>query len=96
MAAASAPICAFLEFFEPVLRTIFSTSHWLVSLMTVVETTENGERGMNPVASTIINPGKEYWPSGDQTSNLLSQIHNATNSAMGLGIFIDTKPKYVQ
>ena len=24
---------------------------------------EIGERGMNPVAMTIINPWKEYWPS---------------------------------
>ena len=23
---------------------------------------DNGERGMNPVAMTIINPWKEYWP----------------------------------
>ena len=25
--------------------------------------TDSGERGMNPVAMTIINPRKEYWPS---------------------------------
>ena len=24
---------------------------------------DSGERGMNPVAMTIINPQKEYWPS---------------------------------
>ena len=24
---------------------------------------DSGERGMNPVAMTIINPPKEYWPS---------------------------------
>ena len=24
---------------------------------------DSGERGMNPVAMTIINPWKEYWPS---------------------------------
>ena len=29
--------------------------------LTVVETTDSGERGMNPVAMTIINPRKEYW-----------------------------------
>ena len=28
-----------------------------------VRTTDSGERGMNPVAMTIINPRKEYWPS---------------------------------
>ena len=27
------------------------------------ETTDRGERGMNPVAMTIINPLKGYWPS---------------------------------
>ena len=31
--------------------------------MTIVETTDSDERGMNPVAMTIINPRKEYWPS---------------------------------
>ena len=31
--------------------------------MTIVETTDSGDRGMNPVAMTIINPRKEYWPS---------------------------------
>ena len=31
--------------------------------MTIVETMDSGERGMNPVAMTIIDPQKEYWPS---------------------------------
>ena len=29
----------------------------------MVEATDSGERGMNPVAMTIINPWKEYWSS---------------------------------
>ena len=29
---------------------------------TIVETTHSREREMNPVAMTIINPRKEYWP----------------------------------
>ena len=29
---------------------------------TIIETTDRGERGMNLVAMTIINPRKEYWP----------------------------------
>ena len=29
----------------------------------IVETMGSVERGMNPVAMTIINPQKEYWPS---------------------------------
>ena len=61
IATASAPIHAFLEFFLPVLRTIFFPSRWLLSHITIVETTDSGERGMNPVAMTIINPRKEYW-----------------------------------
>ena len=39
--------------------------------MTIVETTDSGERGMNLVAMTIINPGKEYWPSRESNSDLL-------------------------
>ena len=31
--------------------------------MTIVETTDSGERKINLVAMTIINPQKEYWPS---------------------------------
>ena len=58
---ASAPIHAFPEFFQPILHTIFFPSHWLLSQITIVETTRSGERGMNPVAMTIINPQKEYW-----------------------------------
>ena len=49
--------------FKPVLRTIFFPSHWLLSNITIVETTNSDERGMNPVAMTIINPRKKYWPS---------------------------------
>ena len=66
---ASAPIYAFLEFLKPVLRTIFFPSHWLLSHILIVETTDSGERGMNPVA--MINPKKEYWPCRDRTSDLL-------------------------
>ena len=44
-------------------RTIFFSSHWLRSHITIVETTDSDERGMNPVAMTIINSRKKYWPS---------------------------------
>ena len=46
-----------------VLRTIFFPSHWLLSHLTIVETTDSGDRGMNPVTKTIINPWKEHRPS---------------------------------
>ena len=63
IAAASAHIYAFLEFFKPVLRTIFFPSHWLLFLITIVETTDSGEGRMNPpVAMAVINPRKEYCP----------------------------------
>ena len=29
----------------------------------IVETIDSGETGMTPVAMTVINPQKEYWPS---------------------------------
>ena len=51
---ASAPIHAFLEFF------LTSTLHNILSKplshIANVETTDDDERGMNPVAMTIINP----------------------------------------
>ena len=40
-------------------------------LLTIVETTDSGDRGMNPVAVTIVNPRKEYWLSRGWTSDLL-------------------------
>ena len=36
--------------------TVFFPSHWLLSHLTIVETTYSDERGMNPVATTIIVP----------------------------------------
>ena len=33
----------------------------LLSKITIVDTTDSSERGMNPVAMMIINPPKEYW-----------------------------------
>ena len=51
-----------LEFFLTVLCTIFFQSHWLLSHITIVETMDSGERGMNYDAMTIIIPLKDYWP----------------------------------
>ena len=56
IAAASAPMYAFLE---------------LLFHITIVETTDSGERGMNPVAITIISPRKILAEPGDRTSDLL-------------------------
>ena len=70
--AASASIYAFLVFFKPVLRTMFFPSQWLLFHITIVETTDSGERGMNPIAKTIINIlGMNICRAGDLTSNLL-------------------------
>ena len=52
-AAASAPVHGFLLTSTP--HNIFP-SHCLLSHITTVETTDSGERGMNPVAMTIISP----------------------------------------
>ena len=72
----------FLEFFEPVLCTIFFTSHWLLSHKTIVETMDRGEREMNPVTMTIINPRKEYWPS--RGSNQPPPVLKSTTLPTGL------------
>ena len=61
IAAARALIHAFQEFFTPLLRTMFFPSHWLLSNITIVETTLSGEGRRYPVAITIINPRKKYW-----------------------------------
>ena len=42
----------------------------------IVETTDGGERGMNPVAMTVINPWKEDWP--NQGSNQRSPVLKST------------------
>ena len=36
-----------------------------------LEATDSGERGMNPVAMTIINPRKNIGRAGDRTSDLM-------------------------
>ena len=45
--------------FLPVLNRMFFSSSWLLSQITIRESTVSGERGMNPVAMTIINPWKK-------------------------------------
>ena len=44
-------------------KTKFFPSHWLLSQITNIETMDSCERGINPVAMSIINPPEEYWPS---------------------------------
>ena len=70
--AASVLIHAFLDFFQPVICTKLFPSHWLLSHITIVETTNGGERGINPVAMTTINPCKEYCPSQGSSDPLFS------------------------
>ena len=55
----------FLEFFLPVLFTIFFQSYWLLFYSTINETMDSSERGMNPVAMIIINSQEKYWPSSE-------------------------------
>ena len=63
IAVAGAHIHAFLKFLQPALRTILFPIHWLLFHITIVETMDSDQRGMNPVPMTTINPRKEYWPS---------------------------------
>ena len=73
--SASAPIHAFLKFF------LTSTPHNILCSplaavpydhMTIVEITDSGERRINPVAKTILNPLKEnIGRAEDRTSDLL-------------------------
>ena len=47
---------------------------------------ESSERGINPVAMTIINPWKEYWASrGIEQATSCSQVLYATDWCLGLG-----------
>ena len=67
------------------LHNIFSPSHWLLSHITFVETIDTGDRGINPVAMTIINARKAYRPSlGIEPATSCPQVLYATDWAMGL------------
>ena len=84
--AASVPTHAFLAFFTPLFQTISFPSDWLLSHITIVETMESGERGMIPVAMTIINPRKEILSElGIEPATLFSQFLCATDRDMELG-----------
>ena len=59
----------------------------------IVETTESRERGMNPVAMTVINPRKEFWPSrgSNQRPSVLKTATLPTelwSSARNLGMLL--------
>ena len=57
-------------FFTSTTRNIPSKpALWLLSHITVVETTYRGDRGMKPVAVTIINPWNEYLYRPSRRSN---------------------------
>ena len=58
---ASTPAQALLEFFLPVYHTILFPSHWLLSHITITETMDRCERGLNPVVKIINDLWKEYW-----------------------------------
>ena len=61
----SAPIYAFMELVLPALSTIFTPSHRLLSLITMVEIMIRDERGINPVTMTI-KSRKEIGGTGDK------------------------------
>ena len=61
---ASTIIHAFLEFFTPVLHTIFFSSHRMLSHITIVKVMDSCKREMNPVQMTVNHSlKKKNWPS---------------------------------
>ena len=56
----------------PVLCTIFFPNHWLLSHIAIVEVMDSSERGINPVAMTIVNPQEEFWASNQRPCVLRS------------------------
>ena len=58
---------------------MFFQNHWLLSHITIVETMDNGERRMNPVAMTIICPQKVNLAEPGIEPVTCSQVRNATN-----------------
>ena len=60
--------------------TIFFPSHWLLSHITIVETTDSGEKGMNPVAMIILSLRKRIMAEpGIEPATPCSQARNATD-----------------
>ena len=74
----SAPIHAFLEFFQPVLCTIFFPRQWLLSQITIVKTTDSEEYRMNPVAVTNQSSERILAELGIEPATSSSQVGNAT------------------
>ena len=54
---------------------ILFPSHSLHFHLIIVETTDNGERGMNFLAMTVVNPRYKYWPS--RGSNNRHPVHKS-------------------
>ena len=54
--------------------------------ITIVETVDTGEKGISPVAMTITNPRKEYWPSwgSNQRPSILKSC-TLPNDRLGYG-----------
>ena len=76
---ASAPIFAEVRF--------TSIPHNIIQA-TGCKTKDNGERGMNPDALTIINLSKEYWPS--RVSEVLQAINCANTDSDIQGPYLPT------
>ena len=72
IAVASLPIHAFLG------STIFLSSRWLLSNIIIVKTMDKGERGMNLVATTIINPQRILAKQEIKPATSRSQVQYAT------------------
>ena len=61
---------AFSEILLLILHTIYIPSK-LLPHITILETTDSGERRMKHIEMTIINPWKEYWNIGSTCSHAM-------------------------
>ena len=80
--------CTYASFPEILLTSILLNtllSHWLLSHVTIVDTMDSGERGMNPFAMTIINPRKTLTEPGIEPAISCSQVLYSTDGDIGLG-----------
>ena len=91
------PWCFSGVLFTSTLHNIISICYWLLPHITIAKTMDSGERGMNLVTMTIINPLKKYWPSlGIEPETSCVQVLHSTDWAMGLGRSWQNKNKEIR
>ena len=71
--------------FKLVLCTVFFPGHWLLSHITIVETTDSGERNESCRNDNYQSSGRILAEPGIELATSCSQVRNASDWAMGLG-----------